>query len=237
MDFIFSPLNHNIYRFSRANKYGSLSRLTDSEDQKKILKRKLFPEEFNSNDNFNDLENFLLEPFKLPPLKYGSRFGSENEKGIFYASCDIITALYESVYYLFVFIKDSNMPLKPYFVTYNSFSVGLKTSNNLDLTVSEWKNLKYKISDPSSWQYSQDIGKKAREADFDSISYYSSRKDSGVNIAVLKDGVFLNKKPQDFIYWEGYINNDYITFQSSPSQVRVFKKSDFMIEGNFPLPS
>ena len=50
---------------------------------------------------FRGLRYLLATPFRYPPLRYGSRFGSRHERGIWYGARKPPTALAEKDFYLF----------------------------------------------------------------------------------------------------------------------------------------
>lgn len=49
-------------------------------------------------EDTNTLDYLLFTPFRYPPLKWGSRFGTEYERGLFYGSQLLATALAEVAY-------------------------------------------------------------------------------------------------------------------------------------------
>ena len=56
------------------------------------------------------LHYLLSTPFRYPPLRHGSRFGSTLEPSLFYASMDLRTCLQECAYYRFIFWYDMASP-------------------------------------------------------------------------------------------------------------------------------
>lgn len=49
------------------------------------------------------LHDLLSTPFRYPPLRHGSRFGSRAEPGLLYGARRLPTVLAEAAYYRFVF--------------------------------------------------------------------------------------------------------------------------------------
>src|SRR5690625_4094619 len=52
----------------------------------------------------------LATPFRYPPLRHGSRFGSRDEPSLFYGSRGLPPLLAEVAYYRFVFWKGMSRP-------------------------------------------------------------------------------------------------------------------------------
>jgi len=63
---------------------------------------KLISDSFLLTSNIFDgcigLDYLLFPPFRYPPLKWGSRFGTEYQRGLFYGSQLLATALAEVAY-------------------------------------------------------------------------------------------------------------------------------------------
>lgn len=80
------------------------------------------------------LHYLLSTPFRYPPLKYGSRFGTTFEQGIFYGSLNLHTALTETAYYRFVYMLGPEAPYEhPISNQYSSFSVKVRSDRGIFL--------------------------------------------------------------------------------------------------------
>lgn len=53
-----------------------------------------------------DKHYLIFSPFRYPPLKYGSRFGSLYEPSLWYGSLELETAFAEVAYYRLQFFRD-----------------------------------------------------------------------------------------------------------------------------------
>src|SRR5262249_2227948 len=56
----------------------------------------------------------LFTPFRYPPLRHGSRFGTRRERGIWYGSRGQSTAFAEKAYYLLLFLEGTAADLTPW---------------------------------------------------------------------------------------------------------------------------
>ncbi|MCY0725978.1 RES family NAD+ phosphorylase, partial [Klebsiella pneumoniae] len=56
------------------------------------------------------LHYLLKTPFRYPPLRWGSRFGSVHEPSLFYAAQRLQTAMAEAAYYRFVLWNGMAVP-------------------------------------------------------------------------------------------------------------------------------
>src|SRR5258707_11249698 len=59
------------------------------------------------------LHYLLFTPFRYPPLRHGSRFGTRAENGICYGSRTHATAFAEKAYYLLLFLEGTTAELTP----------------------------------------------------------------------------------------------------------------------------
>src|SRR3954452_2053811 len=63
------------------------------------------------DDTHGRLHYLLFTPFRYPPLRHGSRFGSRHERGIWYGAEDRRTAFAEVAYYRLLFLEGSRAEL------------------------------------------------------------------------------------------------------------------------------
>lgn len=127
----------------------------------------------------------LKTPFRYPPLAHGSRFGSPFEPGILYGARELHTALTESAVYLWLFraaLSDPG-PLERISDGRTAIQFPVRHDRFSDLTSRE--EYRQHISDPGSYQFSQALGARLREAGAAAIWFNSARAEQGVNCAVL----------------------------------------------------
>lgn len=115
----------------------------------------------------------LRSPFRYPPLPYGSRFGREHERGIFYASETLQALEAEAAFYCFKFYQDiAAPPPTPIRRDLSVMRVNVSTQRLVDITSHADAD---RLIDPQSWAYSQTFGTSVRDAGAEAIRYPSAR--------------------------------------------------------------
>ena len=188
------------------------------------------------------LHYLLKTPFRYPPLKYGSRFGRTFERGMFYASFNVNTALIETAYYRFVYMLG---PVTPFHATisseYSSFAVKIKSERGIYLDKPPFADYESLIISPISYSESQQLGSAMRDAGVEAFRYSSARdKDKGKNIGLFNPQPFFNKEPLNLSTWlcQTSLNEVGFISKSKEDQTRVlFKQHDFWVNGLFPSPA
>jgi len=129
----------------------------------------------------------LKTPFRYPPLRHGSRFGSATEPGILYGSCERDTAMVESAVYLWLFRAGPEElgPLQQIRDARTALHFPVSHPRGCDLTRTQLTPYKQRISCPESYEFSQLLGSALRAADAGMIWFHSARAVAGTNCAVL----------------------------------------------------
>jgi hypothetical protein len=138
----------------------------------------------------------IFSPFRYPPLRYGSRFGSLYEPSLWYGSLEIETAFAEVAYYRLQFFMDCEGELDYIETPVTAFTANLSTNKGIDLTNPPFSLYQDKISNTSTYEYSQPLGSQMRDASIDAFIYFSARVKQGKNIGVYVPDVFKQKKNQ-----------------------------------------
>lgn len=186
------------------------------------------------------LSYLLMTPFRYPPLRHGSRFGSTWERGIFYGSCELKTAFAETAVYFWLFQQGPTTlgPLAQIRDQRTAFSVKLISQKALDLHSEEFASAHDHINRPDSWEYTQQLGKQLRELGAEFIIYPSSRLAGGKNIAVFSPHAFAEKEPAQQQLWHVRFTTDSCVFvRAGISDGFEFQRKDFSVEGKIPHPS
>ncbi len=221
MQFKKSTISENITRVVEGQSYISTRQLVHSESERELLEIMLDENKppYPESEDVNQIHYLLKTPFRYPPLRYGSRFGSKDAMGIFYGSLDIETALCEMAHIRFRFLADSDAKLRPSIIRHTSFVVSLETKNGLNLTSGEWKKHRHEISNPESYDFAQKLGQRARDEQVDALLYYSARtKESAINAAVFSVEVFQQKRVKQMQHWDAYVDYKNVTFTKDGSR-------------------
>jgi hypothetical protein len=85
----------------------STRKLVDSDDEQQVLEGLIDTAKppWPTGRRFVGLHYLLATPFRHPPLRYGSRFGTRRERGIFYCAEEQATVLAEKAYYVLLFLE------------------------------------------------------------------------------------------------------------------------------------
>lgn len=149
--------------------------------------------------------HFLIKTvFRYPPLRYGSRFGTQLMPSYFYASEAFETALCETAYYRFLFLEHMESPYEaPIRSEYSLFRVTVGSENCLDLTIPKFNKVQPQLVDPQSYIYSQSVGQWALEQELgvEIIRFYSARKSNGVNLAISEPKAIRSRQPRELRQW------------------------------------
>ena len=99
------PLRCECFRVVEDQHVSSTFKLVDSMEEHELLEELLDAFKPAPPDaECTQLHCLLYTPFRYPPLRHGSRLGRASERGIWYGSLSIETALCETAYYRFVFL-------------------------------------------------------------------------------------------------------------------------------------
>ncbi|MBD2859548.1 RES family NAD+ phosphorylase [Spongiibacter sp. KMU-158] len=178
-------------------------------------------------------------PFRYPPLRHGSRFGSRFEPSIFYAGLTLRSALFESAFYGFYLDSRS---LTPYpgsvMIEKTSFAVNVDAKQHADLAGVDDDALQNKLRDKSFYGFTQQLGRTLRTSGVESFSYPSARCSDGVNIGVFHIDT-IKGNPSKLTQWHVKQSPDQaVYFSPSKNSPRyTFNRNDFAINGVIPAPS
>lgn len=192
------------------------------------------------NDS-SEYHYLLKTPFRYPPLKWGSRFGSTREPGIFYAAKSPDATLAESAYYRFIFWSSIDAPpIKDNIRTEHSlFSVRYKSRKGVQLQVEPFADFKDKLTSTSSYAECQQLGHDMRKAGVEAFEYESARDfRNGTCVALFTPNAFAEKQPQDLSRWLCETSAKEVAFkQLSSRKVNIYPIDMFLVDGVLPKPA
>lgn len=186
------------------------------------------------------LHYLLQTPFRYPPLKYGSRFGTAYERGLFYGSLSTSTALAETAYYRFVYMLGPEMPFSETIHSeYTSFSASIRTHLALFLDKEPFIAYESLLMSKNSYVATQQLGHAMRNFGIEAFQFVSARdKLKGKNIALFTPNAFCNSNPVNLTTWLCQTNTEQVGFMSKDKQNRVlYKQEDFWVDNTFPSPA
>lgn len=187
------------------------------------------------------LHYLLSTPFRYPPLRHGSRFGSRHERGIWYGSTERRTAFAEVAYYRLLFLEGSHAPLGLVTTPLTAFTVRMRSARGIDLVAPPFASHRRAISSPASYASSQALGSAMRRAAVELCTYASARDDfGGVNVAAFSPDVFGSARPQRFETWHCTAERERVELAKSDFFTRetfAFPRRQFLVRGSLPAPA
>lgn len=188
------------------------------------------------------LHYLLFTPFRYPPLRHGSRFGSRFERGLWYGAEQQRTAFAEVAYYRLLFLEGTAAALGPVHTTLTSFTVRLRTRRGIDLTVPPFAEHTAAISARRSYRASQVLGRAMRDAQVDLFRYRSARDaDGGTNLGAFTPSVFGRATPQHLEPWHCVADREVVEFtRGGAARARItheFARAQFLVDGTLPAPA
>ncbi|HVS66489.1 MAG TPA: RES family NAD+ phosphorylase [Thermoanaerobaculia bacterium] len=192
------------------------------------------------------LHYLLVTPFRYPPLRHGSRFGTRAERGIWYGADALPTALAEVAYYRLVFLEGTEADLEPILVDLSAFRVRVRTRAGVDLRRPPFSAHEAEVSSPVSYAASQALGRVLREAGVEAFRYRSARDvGGGANIALFTPAAFAAREPEPPETWYCVATRAAVELTrralSRPNVAKGstyrFPREVFEVEGALPTPA
>jgi hypothetical protein len=187
------------------------------------------------------LHYLLFTPFRYPPLRHGSRFGSRVEPSLWYGSTRPRTAFAECAYYRLLFLEGTTADLGSVAVELSLFDVKIRTSSGADLTREPFDRYRDTIASPTDYRETQRLGR-AMRTDRVAAFRYPSARDSprGVNVALFTPAAFADTVPGAPQTWHCVTNRLRVELAKKDvfeRRVLVFEREQFEVDGRLPAPA
>ena len=219
----------------------STRKLVDSDDEQQLLEALIDTAKppWPVGRRFAGLHYLLATPFRHPPLRYGSRFGTRRERGIFYCAETQGTVLAEKAYYVLLFLEGTEADIAPLTRPLTLFQVRISTRKGVDLTAEPFAGFTDDVSSPTTYRVSQPLGSEMREAGVAAFRFQSARDPGkGANLGLFEP-VFTTKKPLHAEQWICTASRARVELQPGPAVIRSrtsFARETFELDGVFPAP-
>ncbi|MGQ0815381.1 MAG: RES family NAD+ phosphorylase [Gemmatimonadota bacterium] len=188
------------------------------------------------------LHYLIFTPFRYPPLRHGSRFGTRTEPGIWYGSETLPTAFAEVAYYRLLFLEGSTADLGLIETELSAFRASVRTNGGIDLTRAPFNQYESILASPSGYGETQALGMAMRASNVDAFRYRSARDvEGGINIGVINVSAFGRRAPKSFETWHcaaarssgvEMVRRDF--FERA---AQLFPREDFLVDGVLPAPA
>ncbi|GAC1342310.1 MAG: RES family NAD+ phosphorylase [Myxococcales bacterium] len=237
-----APLEGRFHRVVEAQFRNSTRQLVDSDEEQGLLEELLDARaKAPVPEGFADLHYLLSTPFRHPPLRNGTRFGTRHERGILYGSAALATALAEVAYYRLLFLAGPREDLGPVRVPLTAFAFGIRARRAVDLSRAPFARLQAQISSRVSYARSQPLGARLRGAGIQACLYVSARaRPAALNLAVF-DNVFAPKKPTGEESFRCTADRGRVEFRAQSligaERRFVFARAQFLVDGRLPSPA
>lgn len=217
------------WRIVEAQHVSSSRDLVDSREEHDLLEALL---EKSKPPSEKDKHYLIFTPFRYPPLRYGSRFGTAYEPSLWYGSVSLKTAFAEVAYYRLKFFDDTEAKLEFIEILMTAFKAFIETDNGIDLTALPFKKYSDRISHKTCYDYSQGLGREMRDSKIEAFIFTSARdKNRGQNIAAYTAEVFKMKNKKyisSMQNWRCVANKNVIEF--TRDEILFKKREEFSKE-------
>jgi hypothetical protein len=214
--------------------------LLDDLDEQYLLEQMLDEVKPAYKNGTEQMHYLLKTPFRYPPLKHGSRFGSRLMPSYFYAGEDQDTTLAEVAYYRFVFLSHMQESYEQAVRSeHMMFSVQVKSTQCADLSADDFDKIRTKLVSPDSYWLCQQVGQWLVEQEqIDVLRYCSARREKGINVAIALPYTLHSKEPEKCQSWLCLMQKDKVSFtRMGGLQPLSFYLRDFLIDGRLPIPA
>lgn len=231
---------------------GTLLRLVESQEQvatnqlvrslerQAVLEDMLESTKPSRRRGTESLHYLLATPFRYPPLKHGSRFGTRSEPSLFYGSQETRTVLAEAAYYRFVFWSGMATPLAGKLDTQHTlFGAAWRTEHGLQLQAPPFDRYRTLLVSPDDYRASQALGSAMREAGVEAFEFVSARDpQGGLNVALFTPKAFARKAPVSQDAWLCELTGERVRFRATRGgELYDFPRALFEVAGRLPWPA
>ena len=178
----------------------------------------------------------LTTPFRYPPLRHGSRFGSRQNRGMFYGSRSRSGSLVEGAFYALLFWEGLiDPPPGPIRRHQTLFSVLLNAARGLQLQAIADEGAQAALRDPIDFGATQQLGEWMRDQGLEAFEYLSARSfESLVQVGVFTPAVF-QSTPFDQVEITTELTGNHVSFLShDDGQLHRYPRELFLIDGQLP---
>jgi RES domain len=236
------PLRGRFCRVVEAQFRNSTRKLVDSDAEQQVLEELIDRRaKLPVPAGFEDLHYLLYTPFRHPPLRNGSRFGTRLVRGILYGSRELPTAFAEVAYYRLVFLEGTAADLGELHLALTAFWFGIAAPRAVDLSQPPFREHEARISSKTRYAAAQRLGEEMRASGVQACLYVSARaEDRQLNVAVFEN-VFRPRQPVREEAWTCTASRARVEFRASRllgrDERHAFARSQFEVAGRLPAPA
>jgi hypothetical protein len=229
-----------VYRLVETQEIAATTKLVDDLEEQFLLEQMLDEVKPLYRSGTEHMHYLLKTPFRYPPLKQGSRFGSRLMASFFYASEQTGGALAEVAFYRFVFLSHMQSAYPDSVRSQHLlFSVKVASSACMDLTDNEFALFQPQLRSPDTYSFCQQVGHYLITQQRAELLRYASARDPGSdNVAIYAPAVIRSKEPEKSQSWLCLTQQDKVSFTRMGGLKPIsFAAQYFWVNGQLPMPA
>jgi len=242
--FSFRALSLDAWRVVESQHLTSTRKLVDSDAEQELLEQLVdrVKPPAPVGKKFAQLHYLLFTPFRHPPLRHGSRFGTRSEPGIWYGSKELETGFAEVAYYRLLFLDGTSADIAPVTIELSAFTSALTSKKWADLTRPPFLAHARALTSKTSYAVTHALGREMRAAGVEAFLYTSARAiEKGTNVALFVPA-FAKKSPKKIDTWICTVDRKKVEltekgFLVGRARRFTFRRSSFEVRGALPSPS
>ncbi len=230
------------YRVVESQYVVSTRKLVETDAEQEILEKLIDKVKPPVPEGMGHLHPLLFTPFRHPPLRWGSRFGTRAERGLWYGSLALATAFAEVAYYRLVFLEGTHADLSPVTVELSAFTAVVDGKHGLELGRAPFAAYEALISSKTSYAESQPLGAEMRAAGIDAFTFTSARDpERGQNVALFTP-CFAKSRPSVPRTYVCTVSTRGVDLSRKDLLKKArerftFPRETFEVDGKLPVPS
>ena len=240
------PIENFAWRIVEDQARSSTRKMVDTTQEHELLEKMLEEHKpqikyYEDEKAFKGLHYLLSTPFRYPPLRIGSRFGTRAERNLFYAALELKTAMTEKAFHRFSFLLASEGNIGGKIINFTAFKALVNTQKGIDLSKFPFNKFREDISSPVSYKASQTLGNTMRKEGVEAfISYCARSHENGKNLNVFTPNAFgdnktIEKTYKTFSCYSTKKTVEYYSNLTSKNDAIIFNVENFYVNGQFPF--
>ncbi|MHB1331365.1 MAG: RES family NAD+ phosphorylase [Sulfuriferula sp.] len=230
-------LSGQLLRLVESQEQVATNQLVSSLDRQAVLEDLLEATKPRLRPETERLDYLLATPFRYPPLKHGSRFGTRSAPSLFYGALKTGTVLAEAAYYRFLFWYGMVTPPAGKLDTQHTlFGAAYRTDKGMQLQAPPFAAYREVVSSTTDYGASQALGTSMRATGIEAFEYVSARDpEGGINVALYTPQALHGSKPVFQEAWLCELTGEHVSFHAAHSRaLHTFPIDLFLIAGKLP---
>ena len=234
------PISGTLLRLVESQEQVATNQLVSSLERQAVLEGLLEATKPRLRVGTEHLHYLLATPFRYPPLKHGSRFGTRSAPSLFYGALQTHTVLAEAAYYRFLFWYGMVMPPTAKLDTQHTlFGAAYWTEKGLQLQAPPFAAHREVLCSRSDYAASQALGAEMRRVGVEAFEFISARDpDGGINVALFIPQALNGASPVSQQAWLCELSGARVRFLAAHTHaIHEFSIDTFLVSGKLPYPA